>query len=202
MMEASSERPLQPHGGSQPNAAENAPVESIASRPAPSLSVLQQHALLTLLRTADEYQNRLMRLLRDYELTPSQYHVLRILRETESAMPVLEIASRLIQVVPAITGLVRRLEDAGLVERVRGRQDRRVVFISLTIAGREKLHQLDSPICRMHQSLLGHLDATELSTLIDLLNRARETVFDENSQARPHEGEPIPTIDCDGPSAS
>ena len=68
--------------------------------------------------------NRVGQLLRSFGLTPSQYNVLRILRGAGKALPSLEIASRLIQVVPAITGLIDRLEQQGLVERERSSNDR------------------------------------------------------------------------------
>ncbi len=41
---------------------------------------LEQEAILNILRTSDQYHNRLGRLFREYGLTPSQYNVLRILR--------------------------------------------------------------------------------------------------------------------------
>ena len=133
----------------------------------------QQEAIITLLRAADEYENRLVRLLRPYDLTPSQYNVLRILRGEGQPLPCLEIASRLIQVVPAITGLIRRLEAAGLVTRARCDRDRRVVYIDLTAAAKSKLAELDQPIRDVHQELIGHLPEDDLTQLTRLLQQAR-----------------------------
>src|SRR6185503_12095939 len=79
----------------------------------------EQEAILNILRTSDWLSNRLGRLLRQYGLTSSQYNVLRILRGEGRPLPSLEIADRMIQVVPAITGLIDRLEDQGLVRRRR-----------------------------------------------------------------------------------
>ena len=67
-------------------------------------------ALLNILRTADQFENRAGRLFREYDLTPSQYNVLRILRGEGQPLPCLEIANRMLQVVPAMTGLLDRLE--------------------------------------------------------------------------------------------
>ena len=134
----------------------------------------QQEAIITLLRAADEYENRLVRLLRPFDLTPSQYNVLRILRGEGQPLPCLEIASRLIQVVPAITGLIRRLEAAGLVTRDRCDRDRRVVYVDLTEAAKSKLAELDRPICDLHQELIGHLPEDDLTELTRLLQRARQ----------------------------
>lgn len=134
---------------------------------------LEQEALLNLLRTSDQLHNRLGRMLRDFGLTPSQYNVLRILRGAESALPCLEIADRLIQVVPAITGLIDRLEDQQLVERERCGQDRRVIYVKVTHKGLKLLTQIDKPLNQLEQQLLGHLSRTELQELIRLTEKAR-----------------------------
>lgn len=134
---------------------------------------LELEAALNLLRTADQLQNRLGRLLRDYELTPSQYNVLRILRGAGEALPSLEIANRLIQVVPAITGLIDRLENVELVVRERCEQDRRIVRVAITKKGLELLRQIDRPLRELHKALLGHLTPAQLKNLIRLTEKAR-----------------------------
>ena len=141
----------------------------------------QQEAILTLLRAADEYENRMVRLFRPYDLTPSQYNVLRILAGEGRPLPCLEIASRLIQVVPAITGLIRRLEAAGLVTRARCDRDRRVVYIALTDAAHAKLAELHRPVQDLHNELIGHLAADELKQLTTLLEKARRWTDAERS---------------------
>lgn len=133
----------------------------------------EQEAVLNILRTADQLEIRLARLLRDRGLTPSQYNVLRILRGEGRPLPVLEIAARTITVVPGITGLIDRLETAGFVERVRCNEDRRVVRVALTEAGARALADLDEPLEALHRQLLGHLGPAELKDLIRLLEKAR-----------------------------
>jgi DNA-binding MarR family transcriptional regulator len=134
---------------------------------------LEQEGALNLWRTSDQMHNRFGKLLRQYGLTPSQYNVLRILRGAQQPLPSLEIASRLIQVVPAITGLIDRLEEQALVKRDRCGEDRRVVNIVLTEKGNALLEKLDAPVLELHRELLGHLTRRELKTLIDLLEKAR-----------------------------
>ena len=69
------------------------------------------------LRTSDQLQIRFTRLFRQYGLTPSQYNILRILRGDGRPLPILEIANRTVTVVPGITGLIDRLEQAQFVRR-------------------------------------------------------------------------------------
>lgn len=135
-----------------------------------------QEAVLNVLRTNDQFQNKFGRLFRHYALTPSQYNVLRILRGEGKPMPCLEIASRMIQVVPAITGLIDRLEAQELVLRDRCIEDRRVVYITLTDKARKLLTQMDEPVMNLHRGLVGHLTQAELKELSRLLEKARERI--------------------------
>ena len=86
----------------------------------------EQEAMLNILRTADQLQIRFARLFRKFGLTPQQYNILRILRGEGRPLPILEIAARMITVVPGITGLIDRLETAepGRAEALRQRPPR------------------------------------------------------------------------------
>ncbi|WP_417379211.1 MarR family winged helix-turn-helix transcriptional regulator [Gimesia sp.] len=132
-------------------------------------------SVLNVLRTSDQFQNRLGRLFRKHSLTCSQYNVLRILRGEGQPLPSLEIASRMIQVVPAITGLIDRLEKLGLVTRKRCSADRRVVYVALTEKADTVLKEIDEPLSELHQQLIGHLTKTELKELSRLLVKARKS---------------------------
>ena len=97
---------------------------------------LEEEAMLNLFRTSDQVQIRFTRLFREYGLTSSQYNVLRILRGEGKPLPILEVAGRTVTVVPGITGLVDRLEQAGWVRRERCPDDRRVIFVAITESAR------------------------------------------------------------------
>ena len=140
----------------------------------------EQEATLNLLRTCDQVQIRFSRLFRQYDLTPSQYNILRILRGEGKPLPILEIADRTVTIVPGITGLIDRLEQAGLVRRDRCLQDRRVVYVAITEQGTKTLSELDKPVLALHKSLMGPLSPTELKDLRRLLEKVRESMA-ENS---------------------
>ncbi|QDV77996.1 MarR family winged helix-turn-helix transcriptional regulator [Botrimarina mediterranea] len=135
----------------------------------------EQEAMLSVLRLSDRFSNRLGRLFREYGLTSSQYNVLRILRGEGKPLPSLEVADRMIQVVPAITGLIDRLEKQGLVCRERSAEDRRVVYVEITKQGLAVLAKIDKPLSELHRKLLGKMSRKELAELIRLLCRARES---------------------------
>ncbi len=133
----------------------------------------EQEALLNVVRTGDRLQIHFTRLFRQHELTPSQYNVLRILRGEGRPMECMEIAERTVAVVPGITGLIDRLEKAGLVTRPQSQEDRRVYLVTITARGLELLAGLDEPVLALHRKLLGHLRQSELKQLIRLLEKAR-----------------------------
>jgi DNA-binding MarR family transcriptional regulator len=135
---------------------------------------LEQEAALNVLRTNDQLQIRFTRLFRDYDLTSSQYNVLRILRGEGKPLPILEIADRTVTVVPGITGLIDRLEQAGFVQRERCARDRRVIHVALTDKGTKTLVELDEPVLALHKQLMKHLAQDELKQLIGLLEKVRQ----------------------------
>jgi DNA-binding MarR family transcriptional regulator len=136
----------------------------------------EQEAVLNILRTSDQLDNRLGRLFREFGLTSSQYNVLRILRGEGQPLPSLEVADRLIQVVPAITGLIDRLEKQKLVSRRRCDEDRRVVFVEITPAALALLKRIDKPLDELQKRLVGHLTPAELAALSRLLTKVRQPV--------------------------
>jgi DNA-binding MarR family transcriptional regulator len=133
----------------------------------------EEEAALNLARTFDWQAAAFAHLFKEHRLSGSQYNVLRILRGEGTPLPCLEVASRMITKLPDITRLVDRLEDAGLVERTRTTEDRRLVLIRITDAGRGLLARLDEPIKALHRRQLGHLSQEELAELNRLLVKAR-----------------------------
>ncbi len=143
---------------------------------------LDEEAALNIVRTSDQLHIRVARLLREFGLTsPTQHNILRILRGEGKPLPILEIASRTITVVPGITGLIDRLEKAGFVHRLRCEKDRRVIFVGLTDKGAKVLADLDEPLLALRRKLMGHLSQPDLHDLIRILEKLREpwTAADE-----------------------
>ena len=84
-----------------------------------------------------------------------------------------EIARRTVQVLPGITGLVDRLEVAGLVKREQSAEDRRVIFLSLTDRALAVLADLDVPLPALEKKLLDVLSRDEQREMIRLLEKIR-----------------------------
>ncbi|HXG58637.1 MAG TPA: MarR family transcriptional regulator [Thermoanaerobaculia bacterium] len=142
------------------------------NRPSPSI---HQEVIVSLLRTTDRLMLPVGELLREADLSVSQYNVLRILRGARGeGLPCGEIAGRMVQRDPDVTRLLDRLEARGLVVRRRGESDRRVVIAAITKEGLALLERLDRPVEKRLHDVLGHLSKKELESLLGLLDRVRD----------------------------
>ena len=135
---------------------------------------LAQEAFLSVARTEAQLRESIERLLEPHGLTLTQYNVLRVLRGAESeGLCRNEIRDRLVTRMPDVSRLLDRMETAGLIHRVRSTTDRRQVNTTLTTKGRKLVNELDGPMAKAHEKQLGHLDAKQLKSLIDLPALAR-----------------------------
>jgi MarR family transcriptional regulator, 2-MHQ and catechol-resistance regulon repressor len=155
-----------------------------ASSPAPSPARRRfTEAYLNIARSQGFLGQEFERLFQQHGVSAPQYNVLRILRgHGGEGVACLAIARNMVHRMPDITRLGDRLERAGLVKRGRTKEDRRVVLLKITPAGRDLLARLDAPVRQMHKQLLGHLDAKELAELNRLLAKARRPWVDKTAQ--------------------
>ena len=78
----------------------------------------------------------------------------------------------------SMTRLLDRLEAKGLCRRVRSCDDRRVVNIELTDAGRLSAHEIPKTLCRIQNAHLQGFSVEEWSTLKGFLRRILHTAQD------------------------
>jgi DNA-binding MarR family transcriptional regulator len=135
---------------------------------------LEQEAHLNLLRTTQILADGFERMFKPFNLSSTQYNVLRILRGIDQPMPCGQIGDRMVTRDPDVTRLLDRLEKRGLIKRERASSDRRVVLASITPAGLKLLKQLDKPVLSLHAGQLSHLGKDRLKSLIELLEAARD----------------------------
>jgi len=134
-----------------------------------------EEALLGLFRTSDLLHRQVSGWIEPHGISGQQYNVLRILRGAgEKGLPTLEVADRLVEQTPGITRLLDRLEKKRLIRRQRCAEDRRQVFCRITPEGLDLLGRLDAPIREFHRKVLKMLSASELRTLVRLLDRIRK----------------------------
>ncbi len=78
-----------------------------------------------------------------------------------------------------------KLEERGLIERERPPDNRRMVLIGLTEAGKTLLAELDERVRDCHYRQLGHLSEPQLRELIKLLQEARRVHEEPGSHWMP-----------------
>ena len=135
---------------------------------------LEELVFLELLRTTDMLSRGIAQVLKEEDLSATQYNVLRILRGAPDGLACGDIANRMITRDPDVTRLLDRLEKRRLIERGRDPQDRRTVIAKITREGLKLLARLDEPVLRMHRRQLGHLGSERLQNLHLLLLEARK----------------------------
>jgi DNA-binding MarR family transcriptional regulator len=141
-----------------------------AHRTKPSL---EETVFLDLLRTSDVLARRIDHVLKDADLSSTQYNVLRILRGAPEGLACGDIGSRMITRDPDITRLLDRLEKRGLISRCRETKDRRMVLTRISPEGLKLLARLDEPVQEAHREQLGHLGRERLKALTELLRDSR-----------------------------
>jgi DNA-binding MarR family transcriptional regulator len=142
-----------------------------------------EEAYLNLLRTAAVLSARFEDVFKPTGLSEPQYNVLRILRGVGGCgLPSTEIGARMIARVPDVTRLVDRLEAAGLVERCRIAEDRRVVQVKVTKKGLKILGNLDEPLTHVNRELFRHMSRAELGEMSRLLEKARHAPEQQEQQ--------------------
>lgn len=135
---------------------------------------LEQEAFLNLWRTYDRLRMLEDALFAEFDLTPQQYNVLRLLKaDHPELMPTLAIAERLVSRAPDITRMLDKLETRGLVRRDRSETDRRSVLVGISAAGLGLLAKIKELLRRCHERQMGHLSRGDLKTFVALLRKAR-----------------------------
>lgn len=107
-------------------------------------------------------------LLDDYDLTYPQYLVLLVLWEKDN-VAIKEVMKRLKLDSGTLSPIIKRLQNAGLVEKVRTDKDERIVRLMLT----DKSRQLEPAIAKVQDKVACQtgLSSSEFFELLDRLNQ-------------------------------
>jgi DNA-binding MarR family transcriptional regulator len=141
-----------------------------------AFATLEEELLVSLLRSADVMQERFEQALRPFDISMTQYNVLRILRGAEPrGRTCSEIGERMIAREPDVTRLLVRMEKAGLIHRTRASDDRRVVVTRITAAGLKLLDKIE-PGLREIGGLLKPMGERRIEKTLKLLDEVRAQV--------------------------
>ncbi len=135
---------------------------------------VEEEAILSIARTAALLDHANTEELKPFNLTLTQYNVLRILRGAgDQGLCRNEVGERLVTRVPDVTRLLDRMEASGLIVRQRGSSDRRFVSTRITDKALKLLEKIDRELPAIHKRRVGHVAENRLRTLIDVLEDVR-----------------------------
>jgi DNA-binding MarR family transcriptional regulator len=105
------------------------------------------------------------------------YDVLVQLEDAPEGIPMNELADRILYSKSGFTRVVDRMEEAGLVRRVRPEHNRRTILVVMTEQGdetkeRARRHHRDG----IERHFAGHLSAADVKALIRALEKVRAHV--------------------------
>jgi MarR family transcriptional regulator, 2-MHQ and catechol-resistance regulon repressor len=133
-------------------------------------------ALIELLRTADTIWDASRVFFARWDLSPSQFNVLNLLRLEPAGLSQTELSRQLIMHRSNVTGLVDRLEKRELVERKDAAADRRAYSVVLTSTGAALLQEILPEYFRGAKGVWAHVSAQRAAELVaDLRQVARNT---------------------------
>lgn len=123
-------------------------------------------ALIQLLRTSEALWNASRVFFERWELSPSQFNILNLLRDNDDGLSQIELSRELITHRSNVTGLIDRLEKRGLVQRRDSDADRRVYRVQLTKAGWNLLVEILPHYYRAAEAVWGDVSARHATQFV------------------------------------
>ena len=105
--------------------------------------------------------------LKPFNISEQQYNILRILRGAKEPITVNTVKERMIQKSPNSTRLMDKLCDKELIERVRCKSDRRVVYIKINKKGLSLLDEIKMDEFNNSLHKISEAEARKLNELLD-----------------------------------
>lgn len=128
--------------------------------------------MINLLYTSGWLQANQIRFFKQYDLSPEQYNVLRILRgQHPNAASVSLVQERMLDKMSNASRLIDKLKSKDLISRTECPKDRRQVDVKITVAGLSLLKKIDEERgdIRAFTGVIKRSEAKILNTLLDKL---------------------------------
>ena len=133
----------------------------------------EHHKLMVnLMLTSTRLGERFQAILKDHDITSTQYNVLRILRgQNREAVSISLIKERMIERNSDVSRIIERLLHKGWIERSENAEDRRQKDVRISYKGLGLLNKIDPCEKQMDAELqyLSEKDTRKLNNLLDQL---------------------------------
>jgi DNA-binding MarR family transcriptional regulator len=110
------------------------------------------------------------------DLTNDQHYTLRYMNQVGTCTSS-ELADVFDVQKSAITAIIQRLWEKGLIERTRDEKDRRVVYLTLTDKGKELYSQCDERIHNLVKGLITQFEHHEITQFINTFEKLNQILI-------------------------
>ncbi|QTA87112.1 MarR family winged helix-turn-helix transcriptional regulator [Desulfonema magnum] len=139
---------------------------------------IDERVMMAIVRVAERFKKEASAILKNYELTFPQYNVLRVLDASKDGQNTMKNINRIMLVSSAnMTGITKRLEKIGFINRKNVPEDDRLKSLELTEKGRLVLRRISDKKEDIVKKYLAKYSNEQKSELLVML---REILYLEN----------------------
>src|ERR1700744_3404557 len=135
-----------------------------------------QKARINLIYTYNWLSENVNSIFEEWDITPRQFNILRILRGEGQPLSTFQIRQRMLDKMSDTSRIVDRLLKKGLVRKTPNGEDRRLVDVVITPKGKKLLEKID-PFEDHADKIMTNLSEEETKTLNHLLDKLRNTTM-------------------------
>ena len=135
-----------------------------------------QKARINIIYTYNWLSEKINSIFGEWDITPQQFNILRILRGEGKPLSTLAIRQRMLDKMSDTSRIVDRLVKKGLVKKSPNGEDRRLVDVVITARGRKLLEKID-PFEEYADKVMENLSEEETKTLNALLDKLRNAMM-------------------------
>jgi len=133
-----------------------------------------QRAAINLIYTYNWTNEQMKQMFDQYDITPQQFNILRILRGAGEPLSTLQIRQRMLDKMSDTSRIVDRLIKKALVRKMTCKADRRLVDVTISDKGLKLLEKMDRHENDM-DGVFKNLSEAEAKTLNKLLDKVRKS---------------------------
>ena len=133
--------------------------------------------LMVLIDAANVAQRSLEKRLGELKLSVAQQRILALVYFAKESLTPSMLAALLLQETHSVSGLLNRLEDRDLITRTRDKQDRRVVWVGLTPAGKKVAEDAIDVALKLSKDYESVLPGAAGQGVIDVMRHVRDLGF-------------------------
>ena len=127
---------------------------------------------MAIVRAAENFKRVVSGIFRKYQLSFPQYNILRVLDATEQGQSRITEVSRIMLVSSAnMTGLAKRLEKSGFIQRKSDPSDERVTLLKITPKGKTTLADIERARDQLLEKMLQGFSVQEKKNVLSLVRR-------------------------------